>query len=368
MQHPTDWTRRDFLASTTYLGTALACARIFPAAWAADSITQDLRVSAMPLLDKGYASSRKIGEGVYATIADPTKGFEVLSNGGCIFGRDAALLIEGHHTPAGAAFELEALRTVSQAPVRAAIDTHYHFYHSFGNVFYGSQGFPIMAHAKCAGMMVERYASLQAGGGPALLSGYEKAVQDAKEEPGKQRAAGDLQAAQTLVNSSLHVALTLPNQPLEPAKMPMTIDLGGVKAVIEAYHGHTPTDIVVRIPEQNIAFTGDLLFNGSYPVSFDGYMSGWMKALDTFSKWEKDTLFVPGHGAVCGQEGVAQERAVFEDLANHAQKMMKAGVPWQEAAQRYEIPEQFKKLGYFSWGFCIGGAIQHFYEELSPNR
>jgi glyoxylase-like metal-dependent hydrolase (beta-lactamase superfamily II) len=363
MQTQTNLTRRGFLASATSIGAALACARFLPAAWAADSIAQDPRVAATPLLDKGFASSRKIGDGVYATIADASKGLDALSNGGFIAGRDAALLIEGHHTAAGAAFELEALRMVSQAPVRAAIDTHYHFDHSFGNAFYGARGFPIMAHAKCAGMMVERYASLQAGGGPALLSGFEKAVQDAKSEIAKQRAQGDLQSATLLVNSALKVTLTLPNQPLDPVKLPMTIDLGGVKAVIEAYHGHTPTDIIVRVPEQHIVFTGDLLFNGSYPVAFDANMAGWMKALDTFSKWDKDTLFVPGHGAVCGQEGVAQERAIMEDLRNHALKMMQAGVPWQEAAQRYEIPEKFKKLGYFSWGFCIGAAIQHYYEE-----
>lgn len=365
MRHSSSWTRRDFLTSTSCLGAALACARFLPAAWAADSLAQDPRVAATPLLDKGFAASRKIGDGVYATIADTSKGFDALSNGGFIAGRDAALLIEGHHTPAGAAFELEALRMVSQAPLRAAVNTHYYFDHSFGNAFYGAQGIPIMGHAKCAGMMVERYASLQAGGGPALLSGYEKAVQDAKNEITKQRAQGDLQAAQILVNSALSVALTLPNQPLNPAKLPMTIDLGGVLAVIETHPGHTPTDIIVRVPTQNIVFTGDLLFNGSYPVAFDANMAGWIATLDRFSKWDKDTLFVPGHGAVCGQEGVAQERGAIEDLGNHAQKMYKAGVTWQEAAQRYEIPEKFKKLGYFSWGFCIGGAIQHYYEEKS---
>ena len=367
MQPQTNWTRRNFLTSTSCLGAALACSRFLPEAWAADALAQDPRVAATPLLDKGFAATRKIGDGVYATIADASKGLDALCNGGFIFGRDAALLIEGHHTPNAAAFELEALRMVSQAPVRAALNTHYHFDHSFGNSFYGARGFPIMAHAKSAGMMVERYASLQAGGGAAVLAAYEKLAQDAKEEPKKQRAAGDLQAAQILVNSSMHSAITLPNQPIDAVKTPISIDLGGVKAVIEAYHGHTPTDIVVRVPEQNIVFTGDLLFSGSYPVSFDASMSSWMKALDTFAKWDKDTLFVPGHGAICGQEGVAQERAVFEDLADHAQKMMKAGVPAQEAAQRYEIPEKFKKLGYFSWGFCISAAIQRYYDESKPS-
>ena len=212
-------------------------------------------------------------------------------------------------------------------------------------------------------MIVERYASLQAGGGPALLGTFEKAVAAARNETEKQRAQGDLNAATILVNSTLGTTLTLPNQPLDPAKLPLTLDLGNVKAVIEAHPGHTPTDIIVRVPEQNIVFTGDLLFNGSYPVAFDGNMSNWIKVLDTFLTWGNDTIFVPGHGALCGPEVVAQERAVLEDLANHAAKMKKAGVPAAEAAQRYEIPERFKKFGYFSWGFTIGAAITNFYNE-----
>jgi glyoxylase-like metal-dependent hydrolase (beta-lactamase superfamily II) len=368
MPETNSYSRRSFLAQTSCFGAAMALAKFFPSPLLAEAIAQDPRVAATPLLDKGFAATRKIGEGVYATIADPSKGMEVLSNGGFIVGREAALLIEGHHTPAGAAFELEALRMVSQAPVRAALDTHYHFDHSFGNAFYGAQRIPILGHAKCAPMMVERYASLQAGGAAALLVPYEQAVQNAKSALEKEHAQGDLQAAQFLASSALGVALTLPNQPLDPAKMPMTIDLGGVKAVMETYYGHTPTDVIVRVPEQNIVFAGDLLFNGSYPVAFDGNMAGWIKALDTFSKWGKETLFVPGHGAVCGQEAVAQERAVFEDLSNHAQKMFKAGVPWQEAAQRYVIPEKFTTLRYFSWGFCIGGAIAHFYDEFKKGR
>jgi glyoxylase-like metal-dependent hydrolase (beta-lactamase superfamily II) len=357
--------RRLFLAQASCFGAAAALARFFPSPVMAEAVAQDPRVAATPLLDRGFAATRKIGDGIYATIADPSKGFDALCNGGFLVGRDAALLIEGHASVKGSAMELEALRMITQAPVRAALDTHYHFDHSCGNSFYGGQGIPIMAHAKCAPMIVERYASLQAGGDRALLAAYEGPLAKAKNETEKQRAQGDLQATQGLVSTVLHSTLALPNQPLDPAKLPMSIDLGGVKAVIETYPGHTPTDIIVRVPEQNIIFTGDLLFNGSYPVTFDGNMTGWMKTLDGFLKWPKDTLLVPGHGAVCGLEAVAQERAIIEDLGSHAQKMLKAGVTdWREASQRYVIPPQFSKLGYFSWGFCIGGAIAHFMDEL----
>jgi len=62
-------------------------------------------------------------------------------------------------------------------------------------------------------------------------------------------------------------------------------------------------------------------------------MSGWRKTLKTFASWDKDTLFVPGHGPVCGQEGIQSLRDLFDDLAMQAEKMHKAGVPLSDATR-----------------------------------
>src|SRR3989475_7806763 len=82
-------------------------------------VADDARVSETPLVDKGFASVRKIGNGLYATISDLSNGNTTLCNGGFLVGRDAALLVEGFATPAGASFQMDALRMVSQAPVEA---------------------------------------------------------------------------------------------------------------------------------------------------------------------------------------------------------------------------------------------------------
>jgi glyoxylase-like metal-dependent hydrolase (beta-lactamase superfamily II) len=163
-------------------------------------------------------------------------------------------------------------------------------------------------------------------------------------------------------NSSI---LALPNHPIDPAKLPMKVDLGGVTAVIESYPGHSGTDVIVRVPEQNVVYAGDLLFSGTYPVCFDAQatVSGWRQTLKTFASWDKDTVFVPGHGPICGQEGIALSRALFDDIEEQAQKMHKAGVPAVEAADLYEIPEKYKNVGIFAWDFSIGPAITKLYAE-----
>ena len=113
-------------------------------------VADHARVSETPLVDKGFASVRKIGNGLYATISDWSKGNTTVCNGGFLVGRDAALLVEGFATPAGASFQMDALRMVSQAPVKGALDTHYHLDHSIGNAFYGTKGIEVWAHPAAA--------------------------------------------------------------------------------------------------------------------------------------------------------------------------------------------------------------------------
>lgn len=327
----------------------------------AESLAQDARVAATPLVDKGFALVRKIGSAAYATISDSSKGPQTLCNGGFLVGKDAALLIEGHFQPAGAAFELETLRSVTQAPVRAALNTHYHFDHTYGNAYYGAQGIPIWAHAKAAAMMTQNYAAMQGAPKSAVLGPIEKRIAAATDEKFRNRWQSDLNAFTTVYGATQATVLALPNYPLDPAKLPMKVDLGGVQAVIEAHAGHTPTDVIVRLPEINLTFSGDLIFNGMYPVTLDADMAAWRRVMDMFAGYGKDALFVPGHGQVCGQEGISAQIAVMDEIGAHAEKMFKAGVSAEEAINRYEVPEKFSKLGIFSWTLTIGRGIESYY-------
>src|SRR5713101_178739 len=250
------FTRRSFLVKTSCFGAFYAVAKLIPMPALAAELASDSRVSQTPVVDKGFASVRKIGNGLYATISDYSKGTTTICNGGFLAGKDGALLIEGFTTPMGAAFQMDALRMVSRVPVTGALDTHYHFDHSMGNSFYGANGVQLWA---------------------------------------------------------LATAPALPNHPLDPAKLPMPLALGGLTAVIESYPRHSGTDVIVRVPDQNVVYAGDLLFSGWYPVCFDekATISGWRGTLKKFASFDKDTLFVPGHGEICGQEGIASIREVL---------------------------------------------------------
>src|SRR6266850_1639332 len=285
--------------------------------------TGDTRISKTPLVDKGFASVRKIGNGLYATISDWSKGNTTVCNGGFLVGRDAALLVEGFATPAGASFQMDALRMVSQAPVKAALDTHYHLDHSLGNAFYGIRGIEVWAHPAVARRIVDSYTPLQGADRAAALGPFEKRMKDAKSEVERAHAQSDLNAFTMVFQLAKASVLAVPNRPLDPAKLPMKVELGGLTALIESYPGHSGTDMVVRVPE---------------------------------------------HGQLCGQRGIAAVREVFDDIAEQAGKMFNAGVPAEEAQHRYVVPKNFKNFFVFSWGFTIGPAITQLYAEWQEKK
>lgn len=357
------FSRRQFLAHTSCFGAFYAMAKFIPIPALAAEFSGDSRVSQTPLVDKGFASVRKVGDGLYATISDPTKGYTTLCNGGFVIGKDSALLIEGYAGSAGASFQMEALRMVSQVPVRAALDTHYHFDHSMGNAFYGANNVPVWAHAKVPSLLTQNYGGLQTMDRSAFLAPMVKRLHEAKGEVERQHLQTDVNAATGMYDTVRAALVALPNRLIDPANPPEKIDLGGVTAVIESYPGHTPGDLIVRVPEQNVVYTGDLLFHGWYPVAFDASISAWRATLKKFAAFDKDTLFVPGHGQLCGQEGIASAREVFDDIAEQAEKMFKAGVPALEAADRYAVPEKFKNFPIFAWGFTVAPTIAKLYAE-----
>jgi glyoxylase-like metal-dependent hydrolase (beta-lactamase superfamily II) len=301
---------------------------------------------------------------VYATLADPTKGQEGLSNGGIIAGRDAVLIVEGHFQPACAALEIEAAHTISKAAVRAAIDTHYHLDHSFGNAAYADQSIPILAHERTAQLMKERYAALQGADRSSLMAPLQRRLASAIDPADKKRREADLEFYRWMYDAIDAAKVVPPSELLRTEDFPKRIDLGGLTAMLEFLPGHSPTDLIVRVPERDVVFTGDLLFNRAYPVNIDADMVAWRKVLDLFAGYNRRTQFVPGHAAICGLETVREQQALFDHLHAHAERIRKAGGTAEEAERSYTIPRQFQDYHMRSWGISVGAAMQSYFRAM----
>jgi cyclase len=323
------------------------------------------RQDAAPLLDRGFAHVTQLAPSVYVTIADPAKGPQCTSNGGVLAGRDAVLIVEGHMQPSGAALEIEVARMVSKAAVRGAVDTHFHLDHTFGNVAYAEQHIPIIAHEKVTTLMKEQYAALKGVAKAPLLAPHKKKLAQAVDDADRKRKEVDLATWTWMYDAIDAATLAFPTELLATADLPKRIDLGGLTAVIEFHPGHTASDIIVRVPEHDLVFAGDLLFNHSYPVSLDADMIAWRRVLDRFAGYSRRTRFVPGHGPVCGRETVQDQSALFDDLRAHAEKMIRAGASINEAETRYAVPHRFQTYGLHSWDFTIGAAMRSYFTKLS---
>jgi hypothetical protein len=110
--------------------------------------------------------------------------------------------------------------------------------------------------------------SILQGQGDRILAPFEEKVGKARDDASRQRAQSDLD----LINLHLHLTEAtvhgIPNKLLKLEALPMSIDLGGITATIEAHPGHAPDNIIVRVLDQNISFTGDLVCHQVYPILF----------------------------------------------------------------------------------------------------
>jgi glyoxylase-like metal-dependent hydrolase (beta-lactamase superfamily II) len=208
--------------------------------------------------------------------------------------------------------------------------------------------------------MREQYIGMK-GKTSMMTQSVEKQIASAKLTAAREHLTADLEVMKGLTSAIESTTITVPDKPV--ATFPFQINLGGITAVLEHRPGHTRTDLVVRVPERNVMFTGDLLFNGMYPVAFDANMTAWRAELDRMIA-DKNMTYVPGHGQVSKAADVRAFADVFDDLRAHAEKSKKAGVPAAEAAHTYVVPDRFKNLFIFAWGFTIAAAIEKYYQEL----
>jgi glyoxylase-like metal-dependent hydrolase (beta-lactamase superfamily II) len=278
-----------------------------------------------------------------------------------IVGRDGVLLIEGHYEPSGAALEIEVARRHSRAPIRAAVNSHYHFDHTLGNSRYVAEKIPIIAHELTRAKMQQIYASMKGRSAETLLQDFKLTLGQARTDVERARVAADVAGYTLIVQGVLAATLSYPTEPISERR---TIDLGGVTAILEPRPGHTPTDLLITVPERGVVFTGDLLFNGHYPITVDADLSAWRAALVELSRTTADTVLVPGHGPLAGRGAVERQLEVFDHLAEHAERMFREGVPLDEAQQRYEVPDRFASLEISSWAFSISSTVRKHYAAL----
>jgi glyoxylase-like metal-dependent hydrolase (beta-lactamase superfamily II) len=115
------------------------------------------------------------------------------------------------------------------------------------------------------------------------------------------------------------------------------LDLDGT-AVHLIYVGpcHQVGDTIVHVPEERVVFAGDVLFRQCTPMGWTGTYEKWFRCLDLILELDPEVI-VPGHGPLCGIEGVSEMRAYLEYVRDESRRHFDEGLTSLEAAKRIEF-------------------------------
>ncbi len=209
-------------------------------------------------------------------------------NIGVTIGDDGIVIVDDQYAPLVPKIK-EALRGISDKPIRFVLNTHYHGDHTGGNETFGRDLVPIVAHTNVRKRM----------------------------ETGARVRGRDIPPAP---KEALPV-LTFDDK--------VSIHLNGedVRA-IHFPHGHTDGDSVIFFTKSNVVHMGDDFFHGMFPfVDLDsgGSVKGLIANIDkVLTVIPDDVKVIPGHGALTDKTGLRAFATMLKETHAAVAKAVRA--------------------------------------------
>ena len=312
----------------------------------------------------------QIADGVYHYVG--TGAVNVMSNGMLVVGENDLLLVDSHVTPGAARALLDAVKAVSDKPVRYLVNSHYHFDHAHGN-----QVFPadveIIGHsftrAKLNGEMgnvLEESTFISfTEGVPAQIANLQTQIAEATDADRKAALEAQLSTALAHQTSLAEIVPTPPNITLEKELTLYQTVMQGSREIqiLHTGRGHTGGDVVVFLPQEKLLFTGDLLLPGLSYMG-DAFAQDWPNALEALRALDFDTV-LPGHGApMQGKEKIDHFQAYLRDLWTKTASMKQQGLTWQQTAEQIDMTNHSNNYAQIRSAGADPRAIRRIYELL----
>jgi glyoxylase-like metal-dependent hydrolase (beta-lactamase superfamily II) len=258
MSEATPLSRRRFLLSAGVLGTA---AWLTPGSLAAQET--------IPEMARRGAATATIG------VRRLRGGLAVLNGSGgnitVLPGPDGVLLIDSGIVGSKVA---AAVATLTRAPIRHVVNTHWHFDHTDANGWLAQRGAVVMAHKNT-----------------------------------RSRLSRDTRVEDWSFTFRRTPPAALPRTVFQTDR---TLELNGTRVALAPYApGHTDTDVVAHFAGADVISTGDTWWNATYPFidySTGGGIRGMIAAMErTLARASATTLIVPGHGDVAGRAELSRD-------------------------------------------------------------
>lgn len=247
-------------------------------------------------------------------------------NVGLVGGERGLVVVDTHASEAGGRLVIEQLRRLRRGAVVAVVNTHEHFDHTLGNAAFAEvyDGVPIHAHEAAAAHVGE-------------AAEHAKRLYEADPD--------DPQGPEVLASR-----VVVPGHTFSSAR---AIDLGD--RLVELVHpgrGHTAGDAVVKVPDADVLFAGDLveesaLRDGVPGFGEDCYPLEWAATLDLVVSMLSDaTVVVPGHGLPVDKDFVVDQRGSIGLVAEMVRDLAGRGVRVEDMAGAATWPYPVEELGH----------------------
>jgi glyoxylase-like metal-dependent hydrolase (beta-lactamase superfamily II) len=336
-----------------------------------------LAVWSFVLLLPGWASAsgsepayrlEKVAEGVYCATSTETAYY--VTNSAIVVGDESVLVVDSGATPSGGHALIQAVRTVTDRPIRYLVDTHFHFDHAFGNAAFGLETVVVGHEATRAllGPDALRGRTYRTFADP-LPSRVDGLRAQASAEPSAEKRQGLLARAESLEAYARELAtLTLVPPPRVTFSERASVDLGGREVqLLFLGRGHTAGDVVAFLPRERILCSGDF-FNGYIGYMGDAYVDEWAESLGRLAGLDFETV-IPGHGATfTGKGRIVLVQACLRDLWRQTVDLRRAGVPADEAAPRIDLRAHAVHFPPLAERGFNPTAVRRIYEVLDERR
>src|SRR6266852_8252744 len=269
---------------------------------------------------------KKIGEGVYAAIG--ADGGKAGSNAGFIVGTNGVVVVDTFEDVAPARDLLAEIRKITNLPIRFVVNTHYHLDHTGGNAVFSAAGATILAQRNLRGWL--RTENMKFFG--------------ANPKP---------------ENKARVEALVLPDMVYTDV---VDIYLGSRLIQVRYMLGHTGGDSVVTVPDADVVFGGDLIWQKHLPNLIDATTDAWVKSLEDLLAQHPSATFVSGHGDVATPQDVKDFHDYLVALREAVAKAQGEGKSGQELMNAV-LPQLQEKYG--TWGFFKGFSTHNIQQTVA---
>lgn len=232
----------------------------------------------------------------------PLTGVRAQANAVMVAGSEATMVIDTMITPAMMVEPKAEAERLCGRPVSHVLNTHGDADHVLGNGLFMEA--TIIAHRSVAELFEAQESR----------SRYEAVMAERAKEPEAAGIAGAF-------------VLRPPELTFDEA---LDIDLGGLTAHASYVgYAHSVADSLVWLEQEGLLVTGDLVFNGIFPlVRFDPRR--WLRGLALASSY-RPKVVVPGHGPVGDGSLLVWQRDVIERLHEAVAALHVAAVPLEVA-------------------------------------